>query len=102
MTATSLQAPKVTIERPRLAVLVGVVRAHALDKTIKVEVARSRPHAKYGKYLRRRTVLQVHDPLNTARTGDTVEIMPCRRISKTKSWRLVRVVRPSVEAAAAE
>ena len=46
-----------------------------------------------GKYLRRRTRLAAHDPENTAQVGDTVEITPCRRLSKSKSWRLVRIIR---------
>ena len=49
-------------------------------------------HPKYGKYLRKRTVLHVHDERNESKTGDRVEVAPCRPMSKTKSWRLVRVV----------
>jgi ribosomal protein S17 len=36
----------------------------------------------------------VHDPHEVGKLGDVVEIAPCRRISKNKSWRLVRVIRP--------
>ena len=50
-------------------------------------------HPKYGKYVRRRTVLQVHDAENESRLGDTVEVAECRPISKTKTWALVRVMR---------
>jgi len=50
-------------------------------------------HPKYGKYIRRRTKLYAHDEENLAKIGDQVEIMECRPISKTKHWRLVRVVR---------
>jgi len=49
-------------------------------------------HPKYGKYLRRRTVLHAHDEKNECRLGDKVEVMECRPISKTKHWRLVRIV----------
>ncbi len=49
-------------------------------------------HPRYGKYVRRRTKLAVHDPRNEAKVGDKVEIVPCRRMSKSKSWRLIRVV----------
>ncbi|MEE8171014.1 MAG: 30S ribosomal protein S17 [Phycisphaerae bacterium] len=72
---------------------VGVVRSDVRDQTIKVETARLAPHPKYGKYLRRRTLLHAHDPRNEARQGDTVEIANCRPVSKTKSWRLIRIVR---------
>jgi small subunit ribosomal protein S17 len=37
-------------------------------------------------------VLHVHDEHNESRRGDKVEVAECRPISKTKSWRLVRVV----------
>jgi small subunit ribosomal protein S17 len=40
----------------------------------------------------RRTKLSVHDPKNESGLGDRVEIVECRPISKTKSWRLVKVV----------
>jgi small subunit ribosomal protein S17 len=49
-------------------------------------------HPKYGKYVRRRTVLQVHDEHNQSHLGDKVEVRECRPMSKTKSWELVRIV----------
>lgn len=76
----------------------GVVVSAAGDKTIRVIVDHLIKHPKYGKYMRRRTKLAAHDPVNAARAGDVVEIVPCRRMSKTKSWRLARVVRRSLAA----
>lgn len=71
----------------------GVVETDGRDKTIKVRIDRMVMHPKYGKYQRRRGTLHVHDEKNVARVGDQVEIAACRPLSKTKSWRLVRVVR---------
>ncbi len=71
---------------------IGVVESDARDKTRKVVVSYMTKHPKYGKYVRKRTVLHVHDEENTSHTGDKVEVAPCRPVSKTKSWRLVRVV----------
>ena len=71
---------------------VGVVESDKRDRTRKVVVQYLARHPKYGKYLRKRTVLHVHDEANDSRAGDRVEVAPCRRISKTKSWRLVRVL----------
>lgn len=71
---------------------VGVVTSDKRDKTRTVAVDYSVQHSKYGKYLRRSTQYQVHDPSNDSHAGDRVEIATCRPISKTKSWRLVRVV----------
>jgi small subunit ribosomal protein S17 len=70
----------------------GVVTSDKRDKTIRVEVSYSMRHPLYGKYVRRRTVLQAHDEKNEAQAGDRVEVMACRPISKTKTWRLVRII----------
>ena len=70
----------------------GVVTSDKGDKTIRVVHLYSVKHPVYGKYIRRRTTLHVHDPENAARRGDRVEVMVCRPISKSKCWRLVRVL----------
>ena len=71
---------------------VGLVESAARDKTRKVVINFLAKHPKYGKYVRRRTVLQVHDENNDSHVGDRVEIAECRRISKTKSWILTKVL----------
>jgi len=73
----------------------GTVSSVGGDKTIHVVANNLVKHPMYGKYVRRRTKLAVHDPGNVAQLGDVVEIIPCRRVSKSKSWRLVRIVRRS-------
>ena len=73
----------------------GVVSSAGGNKTIQVEVENLVKHPRYGKYLRRKTKVAVHDRENTASVGDLVEIVSCRRLSKTKSYRLLRVVRPA-------
>ena len=78
--------------RKPLRTIIGVVASDKRDKTIKVVVNYQTKHAKYGKYLKRRTVLHAHDERNDAKEGDTVEIAECRPMSKTKHHRLVRVV----------
>lgn len=76
----------------------GTVAAISGDKSIGVIIDNLVKHPLYGKYIRRRTKLSVHDPSNAASVGDVVEVIPCRRISKRKSWRLVRVVRSAAGA----
>ena len=71
---------------------VGVVGSDKRDKSCTVSINYLVKHDKYGKYIRKRTKLHVHDENNTAKAGDRVEIAECRPISKTKSWTLVRVV----------
>ena len=75
---------------------IGVVESDKRTKTRKVVIAYSGKHPKYGKYLRKRTVLQVHDEMNESRIGERVEVAECRPISKTKSWVLVRIVERAV------
>src|SRR5438128_7070838 len=73
-------------------VAVGVVTSDKMSKTRRVEIPRLVKHVRYGKYIRRRTICHVHDEQNESHQGDTVEIMESRPLSKTKHWRLVRVV----------
>ena len=81
----------------KIRTLTGVVLKKSSDKTIRVTVARTVRHPKYGKYIRRRTKVAVHDEHNKAGVGDLVEIAECRPYSKTKSWRLLKVIEKAVE-----
>lgn len=66
----------------------GVVVSDRMDKTITVLVERKVQHPVYGKIIRRSSKLHAHDEGNECRTGDTVTVMECRPLSKTKSWML--------------
>ncbi len=80
---------------------IGVVESDKRTKTRRVVVSYLAKHPKYGKYIRQRSVFHVHDEVGESRTGDVVEISPCRPVSASKTWRLVRVVeKRSAEAAA--
>ena len=79
-------------QRGQRRLAVGIVTRDKMNKTRRVEIPRLVKHARYGKYIRRRTICQVHDEQNESHVGDTVEIMETRPLSKTKHWRLVRVV----------
>ena len=85
--------------RPLLRTITGVVASDKGDKTIKVVVNYQMRHPKYGKYLKRRTVLHAHDEKNDAKEGDTVEIAECRPLSKTKHHRLLKIVQRAPEKA---
>lgn len=71
----------------------GVVESDSRAKTRKVVVRFMARHAKYGKFLRKETVIQAHDEANSSKVGDVVEVGPCRPMSKTKTWRVLRVVK---------
>lgn len=77
--------------------LSGSVTSDAMDKTATVMIERRIKHPVYGKYIKRSTKLHVHDENNECGKGDTVVIEQCRPISKTKSWRLVKVVEKAVQ-----
>ena len=76
----------------KLKTLTGMTTSNSGDKSIKIVIDFKVKHPKYGKYVKRRTTLGVHDEHNEANVGDVVEVAQCRPRSKTKSWRLVRVV----------
>ena len=82
----------------KLKVLTGVVMSSSGNKSVKVAIDYKVRHPKYGKYIKRRTKIAVHDEHNQSGIGDIVDIAECRPYSKTKSWRLVRVVEKAVKA----
>lgn len=75
----------------------GVVIGRSGNKSIKVAIDFKVKHPKYGKYIKRRTKLNVHDERNQAGLDDVVEIAECRPYSKTKSWRLVKIAEKAVQ-----
>ena len=79
--------------RGKRRVVTGTVVSDKMDKTITVRQERLVKHPLYGKYIRRATKYKAHDERNEAKMGDKVEITFCRPISKSKTWRLVSVVK---------
>ena len=69
----------------------GLVVSSKRDKTITVMVERKVKHPLYKKILRRSSKLQAHDQDNVCNEGDLVTIKECRPLSKTKSWKLLKV-----------
>jgi small subunit ribosomal protein S17 len=72
--------------------LIGQVVSSAMDKSITVSVERRVKHPVYGKFMRRSTKVHAHDEGNECQRGDTVMVEQCRPLSKTKTWRLVKVL----------
>lgn len=75
----------------------GRVVSNKMDKSITVTIERKVPHPLYGKFIGRRTKLHAHDEENACEIGDLVTIEECRPLSKTKSWRLVKIVEKAVK-----
>ena len=68
--------------------LSGLVVSDRMDKTITVRVERRVKHPVYGKFIRRSTKLHAHDDNNECRVGDSVTVVECRPLSKSKTWML--------------
>ena len=70
----------------------GRVVSNKMDKTITVLLERRVKHPVYGKYINKSTKIHAHDEANECNEGDLVMVEQCRPMSKSKSWRLVKVV----------
>lgn len=95
-TATTTAEQATETKRELKATRVGKVVSDKCDKTRTVAVEYQFRHPKYGKYIKRSTKHKVHDPENASHLGDTVEIARSRPMSKTKGYRLVRVVEKAI------
>lgn len=85
------------MQEKKSKILTGVAVSKTGDKSIKVAIDYKVKHPRYGKYMKRRTTLIVHDEHNKAGVGDIVEIAECRPMSKRKSWRFVGVLQKAIK-----
>ena len=79
-------------------VLQGRVISDKMHKTVTVLVERRVQHPVYGKFITRSTKVHAHDESNECAVGDLVLVEQCRPLSKTKAWRLLKVVEKAVQA----
>ncbi len=84
--------PRRNDPRGRHRALTGVVRSDKMDKTVVVEVVSLRRDPVYGKYLKNRTRYKAHDEKNQFKTGDKVEILEHRPLSREKRWIVSRLI----------
>ena len=77
--------------------VVGTVISDKMDKTVVVQVERLVKHRVYKKYVRRRSKFAAHDAENTSQIGDKVLITETRPLSRTKRWRVSKVVEKAVK-----
>jgi len=85
------------VQEKKVKTLTAVVVSDSGDKSVKAALNYTVKHPRYGKYVKRRTNLAIHDEHNKAGVGDVIEITQCRPYSRTKRWRLVRVVEKAVQ-----
>ena len=81
-------APEVLNKRIRE----GLVVSSKMNKTITVLVTRLLQHSKFNKIIKRHIKYSAHDEKNEAKEGSRVQIVETRPLSKTKRWRLVKVL----------
>lgn len=72
--------------------LQGRVVSDKMDKSVTVAIERRVKHPIYGKFVRKSTKVHAHDENNECQIGDVVVVEQCRPMSKTKSWRFVKLV----------
>jgi small subunit ribosomal protein S17 len=73
-------------------VLSGRVVSDKMDKTVTVLVERKVMHPLYGKVVRRSRKVHAHDETNECHEGDVVQIEETRPLSKSKTWRVSKIV----------
>ncbi len=84
------------MERGKVKSRVGVVTSSKMDKTVIVDVTHSVSHPKYGKPMKRVSRFKAHDKENKCRIGDKVFITESRPISRTKRWRVSKILERAV------
>ena len=70
----------------------GKVVSTKMDKTAVVAIEDNFKHPKFGKVMKRRIKIHVHDENTECTVGDVVSVMETRPLSKTKRWRLVEII----------
>ena len=76
--------------------VIGTVVSDKMNKTVVVQVERLVKHQVYHKFIRRRTKFAAHDAENNCRIGDKVIITESRPLSRTKRWRVSKIVEKAV------
>jgi small subunit ribosomal protein S17 len=76
--------------------LVGTVVSNKMDKTVVVMVERLVKSKLYHKYIRRRAKFAAHDGGNACQIGDKVMITESRPLSRSKRWRVNKIVEKAV------
>ncbi|MCK9297139.1 MAG: 30S ribosomal protein S17 [Desulfobulbaceae bacterium] len=75
---------------------IGIVISDKMDKSIVIRTERLIRHKLYGKYIRRQVKYMADDPQSLCGVGDLVMIEECRPLSKSKRWRLRKIVEKAV------
>jgi small subunit ribosomal protein S17 len=88
----AIETTETTARKPILQTLTGRVVSDKMDKTVTVLVERRVKHPLYGKVVTRSSKYHAHDENNEYKEGDLVEIEACRKLAKTKAYRVTRLI----------
>lgn len=71
---------------------VGTVISDKMDKTVIVDVTQIKTHKRYQKSIKRNSKFVAHDESGQCKIGDKVLILEGRPYSKTKRWKVSKIL----------
>ncbi|MCY4351056.1 MAG: 30S ribosomal protein S17 [Thiotrichales bacterium] len=90
--AAALLTGAVAAGRTGIRPLTGRVIGDKMEKTVTVLIERRVKHPLYKKYVRRSIKIHAHDEAGECSVGDSVSVVQCRPLSRTKAWRVLEVI----------
>ena len=96
-TANAAVAQAPAPRKPLIQTVTGRVTSDKMNKTVTVLVERRVKHPIYGKVVIKSNKYHAHDEGNECKAGDLVEIQASRKLSKTKAWKVLRVLEKAKE-----
>mgnify|MGYP005838986443 CR=1 FL=1 len=72
--------------------LTGTVVSNKMDKSVIVQVQRTKRHPLYGKVIKVNARYMAHDEDNLCQIGDTVKIVESRPLSRRKRWAVEEII----------
>jgi len=92
MTEQQIEVAAPAPRKPIIQTLTGRVVSDKMNKTVTVVVERRVKHPLYGKFVTRSRKYHAHDENNECKVGDMVEIVACRKLAKSKAYRVSRLI----------
>ncbi len=97
MAAAEQKTETETDKRGARRAIVGTVTSDKMDKTVVVQVTRRVKDLRFHKFVTKRVKYKAHDEKNEYKTGDRVEIIETRPLSKDKRWKVSKLIERPAE-----
>ena len=91
-TQDAVASPPAATKGSLIQTQIGRIVSDKMDKTVTVLVEHRVKHPLYGKVVTKSSKYHAHDENNEFKEGDLVEIEACRKLAKTKAWRVKRLI----------